>query len=338
MRLGHSAGVTDTGRRRRQNEDSFVHEPPIFAIADGMGGAQAGEVASRLAAAVLEEADGTRPSGEARVTELIQEANRRVYERSNEDAAVSGMGTTMTVALLDDASGTVTFGHVGDSRAYLVRDGELQQLTDDHTLVNELLKSGKLSPEEAVVHPQRSVITRALGTEADVDVDTFTIEARPGDVFLLCSDGLSSMLSDGEILGLVRSGNGDLDAALRGLIQAANTSGGDDNITVVAFEIAADDADDPERTKQMPVTTAPEPAVDDEDTLSGLERVPAVDTAVFSTAEIREHLEANEPGREPTPPQPARTEPSPRRRLLPFVLLLLLLAAIVMLVVWGLNR
>ena len=334
MRLGHSAGVTDTGRRRRQNEDSYVHEPPIFAIADGMGGAQAGEVASRLAAAVLEEADGTRPSGEARVAELIQEANRRVYERSNEDAAVSGMGTTMTVALLDDTSGTVAIGHVGDSRAYLVRDGELQQLTDDHTLVNELLKSGKLSPEEAVVHPQRSVITRALGTEADVDVDTFTVEARPGDVFLLCSDGLSSMISDGEILGLVRSGNGDLDAALRGLIQAANTSGGDDNITVVAFEIAADDADDDaEQTRQMPVVTGPEPAVDDEDTLSGLERVPAVDTAVFSTAEIREHLQASEPA-----PEPARTEPSPRRRLLPFVLLLLLLAAIVMLVVWGLNR
>jgi PPM family protein phosphatase len=334
MRLGHSAGVTDTGRRRRQNEDSFVHEPPIFAIADGMGGAQAGEVASRLAAAVLEEAEGSQPSGEARVAELIQEANRRVYERSNEDAAVSGMGTTMTVALLDAAAGTVAIGHVGDSRAYLVRDGELEQLTEDHTLVNELLKSGKLSPEEAVVHPQRSVITRALGTEADVDVDTFTVETRPGDVFLLCSDGLSSMISDGEILGLVRSGNGDLDAALRGLIQAANTSGGDDNITVVAFEIAGDDApEEAAQTKRMPVATAPEPVVDDEDTLSGLERVPAVDTAVLSTAEIREQLQASEPA-----PAPTRTEPGPKRRLLPFVLLLLLLAAIAVLVVWGLNR
>jgi PPM family protein phosphatase len=334
MRLGHSAGVTDTGRRRRQNEDSFVHEPPIFAIADGMGGAQAGEVASRLAAAVLEEAEGSQPSGEARVAELIQEANRRVYERSNEDAAVSGMGTTMTVALLDAAAGTVAIGHVGDSRAYLVRDGELEQLTEDHTLVNELLKSGKLSPEEAVVHPQRSVITRALGTEADVDVDTFTVETRPGDVFLLCSDGLSSMISDGEILGLVRSGNGDLDAALRGLIQAANTSGGDDNITVVAFEIAGDDApEEAAQTKRMPVATAPEPVVDDEDTLSGLERVPAVDTAVLSTAEIREQLQASEPA-----PPPTRTEPGPKRRLLPFVLLLLLLAAIAVLVVWGLNR
>jgi PPM family protein phosphatase len=304
-----------------------------------MGGAQAGEVASRLAAAVLEEVN-EEAIGEARVAELIQEANRRVYERSNEDAAVSGMGTTMTVALVDDASGTVAIGHVGDSRAYLVRDGELEQLTEDHTLVNELLKSGRLSAEEANVHPQRSVITRALGTEPDVDVDTFTIEARAGDVFLLCSDGLSSMISDTEILGLVRSGDGDLEAALRGLVQAANTSGGDDNITVVAFEIAQEaaahpDADDPDRTKQRPVATAP---VDDEDTLSGLERVPAVDTAVLSTAEIRQHLEA-EPEVEAAPPAvvPPR-RPGRIRRAFPLVLLLLVLAAIVVLVVWGLYR
>jgi protein phosphatase len=343
--VGSSAGLTDTGRRRRQNEDSFVHEPPIFAIADGMGGAQAGEVASRLAAAVLEEIDGEQVTGEARVAELIQEANRRVYERSNQDAAVSGMGTTMTVALVDDATGTVAIGHVGDSRAYLVRDDGLEQLTEDHTLVNELLKSGKLSAEEANVHPQRSVITRALGTEPDVDVDTFTIEARPGDVFLLCSDGLSSMISDHEILGLVRSGNGDLEAALRGLIQAANTSGGDDNITVVAFEIARKEAggrsdDDPDRTKQMPVAPSPEPAVDDEDTLSGLERVPAVHTAVFSAVELREHLDA--------PPEPEVETESPGvvpprrpgllRRAFPLTLLLLVLAAIVVLVAWGLSR
>jgi PPM family protein phosphatase len=333
--LGRSAGLSDTGRRRRQNEDSFVHEPPIFAIADGMGGAQAGEVASRLAAAVLEEPNGTELTGEARVAELIREANRRVYERSNTDAAVSGMGTTMTVALVEPETGTVTIGHVGDSRAYLFRDDELEQLTEDHTLVNELLKSGKLSPEEVNVHPQRSVITRALGTEADVDVDTFTIEGRPGDLFLLCSDGLSSMISDSEILGVVRGGTDDLEAVLRGLVHAANTSGGDDNITVVAFEISEERPDDdPERTRQIPVPAPQSHAPgDDEDTLSGLERVPAVDTAVIPTAEIREHLQANEA----TPAQ-TRTEPSPQRRLLPFVLLLLLLAAILVLVVWGLNR
>ena len=172
-----------------------------------MGGAQAGEVASRLAAAVLNE--GTLGDlegnglGEARLAELIQEANRRVYQRSNEDAAASGMGTTMTVALVDGDAGTVAIGHVGDSRAYRVRDGELEQLTEDHSLVNELLKSGRLSPEEALSHPQRSVITRAIGTEPDVDVDTFTVDAQSGDLFLLCSDGLTDMITDEEILGLV---------------------------------------------------------------------------------------------------------------------------------------
>ena len=207
MSLGSSIGVTDTGRRRRHNEDSYVCEPPLFAIADGMGGAQAGEVASRLAAAVLNE--GTLGDlegnglGEARLAELIQEANRRVFQRSNEDAAASGMGTTMTVALVDGDAGTVAIGHVGDSRAYRVRGGELEQLTEDHSLVNELLKSGRLSPEEALSHPQRSVITRAIGTEPDVDVDTFTVDAQPGDLFLLCSDGLTDMITDEEILGLV---------------------------------------------------------------------------------------------------------------------------------------
>ncbi len=329
MTLRHAA-ATHTGRRRPHNEDAHVVQSPLFAVADGMGGPRAGEVASRLAAEALRDEQGDG-SGEERVASLIQTANRRIYQRSSEDAEVSGMGTTMTVALVE--AGTVAIGHVGDSRAYLVRDNELEQLTEDHTLVNELLKSGKLSAEEAHSHPQRSVITRALGTEPDVDVDTFTVEARPGDVFLLCSDGLSSMISDNEILGLVRSGNGDLDAALRGLIQAANTSGGDDNITVVAFEIAETSARDSEQTRQMPVAE-PQVVADDEDTLSGLERVPAVDTAVLSASEIREHIESA-PAAEPIA---ARQRSEPHRRVLPLFLLLLVLAAIALLVVWGLYR
>ena len=217
------AVVTDTGRRRRRNEDAYVCEPPLFAIADGMGGAQAGEVASGLAAAVLEEtppdlADG---DGEERIEALIREANRRVFQRSNEDAATSGMGTTMTVALVDPSTATIAFGHVGDSRAYRVRGGDLEQLTDDHSLVGELMRSGKLSPEEAESHPQRSVITRALGTEPDIDVDTFTVEAEPDDLFLLCSDGLTDMVSDREILSVLEASD-DLERAARALIQAAN--------------------------------------------------------------------------------------------------------------------
>ena len=235
------AGVSDPGRKRRRNEDAFVCKPPLFAVADGMGGARAGHVASRLAATAAREepTTGSLPP-EERVVELIQEANRRVYQRSSQDDEAAGMGTTMTVALVHD--GEVSIGHVGDSRAYLVRSGELTQLTDDHSLVAELMRDGKLSPEEAESHPQRSLVTRVLGTDPDVDVDTFAIEARPGDVFLLATDGLTSMVSDDDILEIVERNRNDLDAAARSLVKAANREGGEDNITVVAFEIAGADA------------------------------------------------------------------------------------------------
>src|SRR6188508_2677402 len=186
--IGRVGAVTDPGRTRRHNEDAYVIEPPLFAIADGMGGAQAGEVASRLATAALREGGADGGNGEQRIVDLIQEANRRVYDRSSSDPNTSGMGTTITVALVENEQ--VAFGHVGDSRAYLIRNARMEQLTEDHSLVNELLKTGKLSQEEAEAHPQRSVITRALGTDPDVDVDTFSIETRPGDLFLICSDGL----------------------------------------------------------------------------------------------------------------------------------------------------
>jgi protein phosphatase len=233
------AGRTDTGRKRRRNEDAYVIAPPLFAVADGMGGAQAGEVASKLAAAALEDTDPGRLTGPEKVASLIQEANRRVHERSSSDPATSGMGTTMTVALVEGDA--VVIGHVGDSRAYLVRDSRIAQLTEDHSLVNELLKTGKLSPQEAEVHPQRSVITRAVGTDPDVDVDSFTIEARSGDVFLICSDGLTDMVADDEILGIVERSKGNLDRATKQLVSAANRGGGEDNITVVAFAIAGRD-------------------------------------------------------------------------------------------------
>ncbi|HET7808479.1 MAG TPA: Stp1/IreP family PP2C-type Ser/Thr phosphatase, partial [Gaiellaceae bacterium] len=232
--LSQVASATDTGRRRRHNEDAYVCEPPLFAVADGMGGAQAGELASNLAAAALHN-EGSRGGGEGRVDELIQEANRRVYERQTQDSSASGMGTTMTVALVED--GHVAIGHVGDSRAYLIRERRLEQLTEDHSLVAELVRSGKLSPEEAEAHPQRSVITRALGTDPDVDVDTFSVATKAGDLFLLCSDGLTSMVDDETILREVERNRTDLRAAAKALVRAANKGGGDDNITVVFFEI-----------------------------------------------------------------------------------------------------
>ena len=264
MTLGRSASVTDTGRRRRHNEDAYVCEPPLFAVADGMGGAQAGELASGLAAAALRDEASELSGGEQRVDDLIQEANRRIYQRQSEDASASGMGTTMTVALVED--GRVAIGHVGDSRAYLIRDRKLEQLTEDHSLVAELVRSGKLSPEEAEGHPQRSVITRALGTDPDVDVDTFSVETKPGDLFLLCSDGLTSMVGDEAILREVERNREDLGAAAKALVRAANKGGGEDNITVVFFEIAGDqDGHDLERTVALPPVEQEDDTLDEYD-------------------------------------------------------------------------
>ena len=334
MSLGSSVGRTDTGRKRRHNEDSYIHRPPLFAVADGMGGALAGELASRLAVEAVEDGDLGGDAVE-RVTSLVQAANQSVYERSRTDSSVSGMGTTMTLALVEGP--TVTIGHVGDSRAYLLRDGELKQVTNDHSLVAELMRSGKLTAEEAEHHPQRSVITRALGTDPDVDVDTYVIEAAPGDVFLLCSDGLTSMVGNDTILRVVEERRSDLDAAARTLIELANRGGGEDNITVVAFAIAADGEEEAEQTTgvAMPIVSAPDP--DDEDTLSGLERVPAVQTMVLTPEEIAAEdpaglAEAQADARpEAAPPPPERS-----RRGLLVGIALVVAAAIAAVVLWGL--
>jgi protein phosphatase len=314
VKLGRSAGGSDPGRKRRRNEDSYVLEPPLFAVADGMGGAQAGEIASKLAAGAVKERG-------AAVEELIQEANRRVHRRSQEDPGTSGMGTTLTVASVED--GTVSIGHVGDSRAYLVRDGTLEQLTEDHSLVGELVRSGKLSREEAEVHPQRSMMTRAVGTDPDVDVDTFAVEPRAGDLFLLCSDGLTTMVEDDEILRLVENQRGDLDVLVNALIKAANRGGGEDNITVVAFEIAGDDA----ALQETAVATAPQDDPDDEDTLTEADEVPTVDTMVVSAEELAAAYERD-------PAQRGRR--SFRSRLLSFLVVLALLFVVAFLILWGL--
>ena len=245
MVIGRAVGVTDTGRRRRQNEDAFVCDPPLFAVADGMGGAQAGELASRLAAAAIEE--GARSlDGEQAVVGAVRTANARIFERALQDPAVAGMGTTATVALVDEHAGTLTLAHVGDSRAYLFREGDLEQLTTDHSLVGELVRTGRLTEAEAAVHPHRSVITRALGTEADVEVDTRTVELRAGDLVLLCSDGLSAMLRDDLIVQLLQETGADPPRAADALVRAANAAGGEDNVTVVIVELI--EGEPPERT------------------------------------------------------------------------------------------
>jgi len=269
MNLGQVVSLSDTGRKRRHNEDSFVCDPPLFAIADGMGGAQAGEVASELAANAVQGRGDEPGTGETRVVELIQDANRRVFERAHEDASFAGMGTTLTLALVED--GKVSLGHVGDSRAYLLRAGKLEQITEDHSLVAELTRAGKLSEEEAESHPQRSVITRALGTDPDVDVDAFTVETQDGDIFLLCSDGLTAMVEDRAIEEILDKRRGNLKRAAQDLVKAANKSGGEDNITVLLFEIGQ--ATEHTAEAAPPVTRDED---DDEDTLSELDAVPAI--------------------------------------------------------------
>jgi protein phosphatase len=344
MRLGDSAGKTDAGRKRRRNEDTFVLEPPLFAVADGMGGAQAGEVASRLAAAAFREfheADELAPP--ERVSAIVQEANRRIYDRARSDAEVSGMGTTVTAALV--RSGQVTIGHVGDSRAYRLRGGRLEQLTEDHSLVADLMRSGRLTPEEAEAHPQRSVITRALGTDPEVDVDTMVVEASPGDVFLLCSDGLTTMVSDEDIVELIARSK-SLEQAARALVKAANRSGGEDNITVVLFEVEGEEAALEETLVAADGRGSDE---DLEDTLAGLE-VPAAlgateetvvaapaETAVAPPEEAGWPVEEADEEEAPAPP-PRRRRRRWRRRLAWAALVLAFVALVLAGALWGLSR
>ncbi len=239
LRVVEEAARSDTGRQRTANEDAYFARSPVFAVADGMGGAQAGEVAAKIAADAFEHdfPDGQDP--EQQLARIASEANRRIYELAREDSSRSGMGTTLTGALLSDDE--VSIVHVGDSRAYLFRDGELRQLTRDHSLVEELRRRGQLTLEEAEDHPQRSIITRALGPEAQVELDVHTHQARSGDVFLICSDGLTSMVRE-ERVHEILAGSDSLRAAVDQLVDEANRMGGRDNITVVVFRVADTEA------------------------------------------------------------------------------------------------
>jgi PPM family protein phosphatase len=234
LRVAEAAYRSDPGRQRTANEDSFVARPPLFAVADGMGGAQAGEVASRIAADSFEPSQRGAEPAEAWLRAIAEVANDRIHNLSQEDSSVSGMGTTLTAAMLE--GNEVTLAHVGDSRAYLYRNGVLKLLTSDHSLVEELRRQGRLTDEQAEDHPQRSIITRALGPESDVEVDTMTQSARPGDIYLLCSDGLTTMVREERIAAILDEAP-DLDTAVAQLVREANEAGGRDNITVVAFRL-----------------------------------------------------------------------------------------------------
>jgi serine/threonine protein phosphatase PrpC len=234
LRVAEQYAGSDTGRQRRANEDSLLVRSPLFVIADGMGGAQAGEVASRLAVESFQPGLPDTSEPELALAALAQEANARIHELSHASAEHAGMGTTLTAVYVTEEE--VAIAHVGDSRAYCMRDGELLRLTDDHSLVDELMRQGRLTPEEAVEHPQRSVITRALGPEGVVEVDTRSFRARPGDVYLLCSDGLTTMISEEEVAAVLLA-HPRLREAGEALIAAANDAGGRDNITVVLIRL-----------------------------------------------------------------------------------------------------
>jgi PPM family protein phosphatase len=226
--------LTHTGLQRRENEDSVLASPPVFVVADGMGGAQAGEVASRIAVDAFAEGLPEDGSPEERLAAVALTANRRIYELAQTESERAGMGTTLTAVYLGEND--LAIAHVGDSRAYLFRDGELSRLTQDHSLMAELIRRGKLTEEEAADHPQRSIITRALGPEPEVTVDTWTYPVKADDIILLCSDGLTSMISEAQVAEILRTAPG-LDRAAQALIDEANRAGGRDNITVILFRL-----------------------------------------------------------------------------------------------------
>jgi PPM family protein phosphatase len=328
LRIIEQAGRTDVGRQRSANEDSLVVRPPLFAVADGMGGAKAGEVASAVAVDAVEGAQESSEPTEAQLANIVRDANRRIYDLAVADESRRGMGTTLTLAKLHGDE--VSLAHVGDSRAYRLRGGELEQLTRDHSLVAELERSGQITAEAAEHHPQRSIITRALGPEPDVEVDTYTLAGRDGDLFLICSDGLTSMISDDEVASILRSA-GSLDEAADELVRAANQSGGKDNITVILFRLGEGEA--------------PEPA--DDDTIAGEINVADLQEAAAGPAVEQPAARAEEPLTalhdapadatvvRPPPPRTRETPaPAPRRRrrgrrLLGAAVTLLVIAAVV---------
>lgn len=297
LRVAEQYAGTDTGRQRRANEDSLLARSPLFVVADGMGGAQAGEVASRIAVEAFQGGleDTARP--ELALAALAQVANGRIHELSHANAEQAGMGTTLTAVYVGEQE--VAIAHVGDSRAYCLRDGQLQRLTDDHSLVDELMRQGRLTPEEALEHPQRSVITRALGPEGMVEVDTRSVQGRTGDVYLLCSDGLTTMIGEYQIEAVLLA-NPRLREAGEALIAAANEAGGRDNITVVLLRLED-------------VQIGQEAAFDEHATMVGLPVVPPPG----------DHPPADRPPADPAAAvslpasTPGATAPAPTRRRTP---------------------
>jgi PPM family protein phosphatase len=247
MRRIVAAGGTDVGRVRDGNEDAYLVADSVFAVADGMGGHLAGEIASAKALEPVEALDGKvyadATDAVTALRDAVVAANRSVSQLAEDEPLYRGMGTTLTAVMVEGRR--LHIAHVGDSRAYLLRGGQFNQLTDDHTLVQHLIDEGQITKEEAASHPQRSIITRAIGVARDVDVDSMTLDLQPGDQILLCSDGLTGVVSDEDICNALARDGDDEDTIIASLIDKANAGGGPDNITVVLLRYDPDGPGDP---------------------------------------------------------------------------------------------
>jgi PPM family protein phosphatase len=315
LRIAEEAVRTDTGRQRNANEDSLFTKAPLFVVADGMGGAQAGEVASKAAVESFEHDLPAAPPLRL-LEETIEGANRTIHELARKDPSLAGMGTTTTAAIVDLETEEVAIGHVGDSRAYRLRGGKFEQLTRDHSLVEEMRRKGQLTDAQAEDHPQRSIITRALGPEPEVQVDLQTVPAQDGDVFLICSDGLTTMLDDEEIARILSRAT-SLTSAVRALVDEANRAGGRDNITVVAFRL---------EDTAAPASGNPTAGPDEGATLIGS----SAEEAGLTATEVRRRA-AGEAARK----RREEAESRPRRRRLRTAAKLLLVFLVVAAVAFG---
>jgi PPM family protein phosphatase len=340
LRISEHWEGSDLGRQRQGNEDNLFVRAPLFVVADGMGGAQAGEVASQMAVESFGSGMPNGPPAEGLV-QIIEGANRAIHERSRTDARTAGMGTTVTAAYVGENE--VTIAHVGDSRAYVLRDGQLTRLTRDHSLVGELVLRGKLTEEQAEMHPQRSVITRALGSEPDVEVDVHVYQARAGDLFMVNSDGLTSMVPEPRVKEILE-GAPSLDDAGRELIAAANDAGGRDNITVILFRL--EEVDGGAHAGDESATTEYETWEGEalEGPRQGVTRPEASDaaeaeyrrTGTMALSAVRTRAEPIEEPPERTAPLPA---PKRKRRRIPGVLIgVIVVLAIVLAGLWTASR
>jgi protein phosphatase len=335
LRVVEQASLTDVGRQRNANEDALFEAEGValFAVADGMGGARAGEVAAGAAVEELSGLTGEADIGEGQLASAVEQANRRIHELSQSDESLSGMGTTMTTLAVRDAE--VAIAHVGDSRAYRLREGELDRLTHDHSLVDEMVRAGKLTPEEAEVHPQRSIITRALGPEPEVEVERLTHPARPGDVYLVCSDGLTTMLPE-DAIGAILGARSSLAEAAEALVRAANEAGGRDNITVVLFRLGDEDEPAPEPEAEHATMVG---ALRVEEVQAAAEEArakaaPAAGSTMIFDESQRARLREAQGAREPKPPP----RPVHRRRRWVTVLLMALVVGAVGTGFWAGSR